>query len=601
MLGVTGALGYFLVDGNTEFGVPTMPYTRNGVSVDTMANVDGLSACASDTFDPATLTFDLSASQNGQCWPWSSQVVAMVRTRYTSSASDTSTCTRGHDALQFLQWLHTAPQIDTVTDDVVVLLASSLSSAVQDAYIAALDSVLCDGTTLLVTLPTAWTLTAGIAGFVQAVSSLGLLLCAVAAVLVWLHRAHPVIRSASPLFLLLSICGVCLLYVTGFLLVSSASAASCSGFQWALNFGLMLTFAPLFAKTYRIYRIFGRKKLSVVQLSNRKLLTIVACIVLVEAVLQAIWQAVGPIAPLTHDVTGTSINAAGNLNIQQYVQCGVANGPSMSLLAVICVEKGLLFVFGALMAFTTRRVSSTFNESQGISLAIYNLCFTIGIIAPIIVVVSAVGDVLTLLLAFALLWIAYFTAAILLVPKLLTIYNHNEAKDEPSNNSVTSSSSNYQFLSLAMLNTLPMLLGYQAAVRKHLDAVDVRVTQVKRDKNQSYVGSTASHKRLPSTSHSAAASRTAPQQPHVKGQTAEQAVPAEPHSTANRVQLAGAVAATERTAVLNRPTHRSGAWRAASGSLSMSTNTDDANGLHTATAEDGSNGATDAAAPAAAS
>jgi hypothetical protein len=34
-----------------------------------------------------------------------------------------------------------------------------------------------------------------------------------------------------------------------------------------------------------------------------------------------------------------------------------------------------MFVFGALMAFTTLKVSSTFNESGGITLAIYNVCY----------------------------------------------------------------------------------------------------------------------------------------------------------------------------------------------------------------------------------
>ena len=451
------------------------------------ANVAGIAACASDTFDPTTLTFELSASSNGQCWPWTGQVVAMVRTRYSSTASDTSSCSRGLDALRWLSWLYTNSEIDTLSVSVDVQLASSLSLAVQSAYVAALDVVQCDGTTLLITLPTVWTLNSGIAAFAQAVSAIGLCGCVVAAVLVCYHRAHPVIRSASPPFLLLSICGVCLLYVTGFLLVSSASAASCSGFQWALNFGLMLTFAPLFAKTYRIYRIFGRKKLSVVQLSNRKLLTLVTTLLAVEALLMAVWQAVGPIAPLTSTLTSsTSVNSAGHAIINQYVQCGVPAGRSMAMLAVICVEKGLLFVFGALMAFTTRRVSSTFNESQGISLAIYNLLFTVGIISPIILVISAVGDVLTLLLVFALLWIAYFTAGILFVPKLTTIYAHTVTADEVNTSvmarSSSSQSSGYQFLSLAALNTLPMLQAYQAALRTHLDKVDHRVSKMKLDR-----------------------------------------------------------------------------------------------------------------------
>ena len=240
------------------------------------------------TFDASTLMFDMTASRNTQCWPWSNQVLAMVRTEYTRTATDSSSCKRGIDTSQFLRWLFTDDNIVTPTNTEDIQFAASLSSAVRAAYIAALDSVRCDTETLLITLPTEWSLAVAISAFVEALSAVGLFGCAVAAVLVWFHRAHPVIRSASPLFLLMSIAGAALLFVASFLLVAPVTAASCSAFSWSLNFGLMLCFAPLFAKTYRIYRIFGRKKLSVVQLSNRKLLLVLLGMLIIEAVLMAV-------------------------------------------------------------------------------------------------------------------------------------------------------------------------------------------------------------------------------------------------------------------------------------------------------------------------
>ena len=562
VLGLVGGQGYFINDGDSDCGVPTMPYTRNSGSVDTVANTDGISACASDTFDAATLTFDLGASQKAQCWPWSSQVVAMVRTQYTSKATDTSSCSHGIDTLQFLQWLFTQTEMDTLTNVEDIVIAASLSPAVQAAYIAALDSVTCDGETMLVTLATHWTLTAGIADFVQALSAIGLVGCAMAAALVWHHRAHPVIRSASPLFLLLSIGGVALMFTAGFLLVATATASTCSAFSWTVNVGLMLCFAPLFAKTYRIYRIFGRKKLSVVQLSNRKLLLIVLCMLLVEAVLMAVWQGVGPIAPLSRDVTGSTINAAGNLDIQEYVQCGVPDGPSMVAFAVVCVEKGLLFVFGALMAFSTRKVSSTFNESQGISLSIYNVCFTVGIITPIIVVVSAVGDVLTLLLAFALLWIAYFTAGILFVPKLMTIYYHTRGKDQVNASVAASSlsSSGFEFLSLAAFSTLPLLLSYLAALRKHVEQVEARVTKLR--SNKSSIAKPSSITTPPTKSRPTASLR--PSAPSVTSAIVSPSAQSASHSNSERsvLQAPGAIASDDASPAQKRVllTASSGSW-----------------------------------------
>ena len=553
VLGLPGGQGYFIANGDSEFGVPTMPWTRAGVVTDTVANTAGISACASDTFDAATLTFDLSASHNPQCWPWTGQMVAMVRAAYTNTAADTSSCSRGLDTLQFLQWLYTNSEIGSLADGDDVQMAAGISSAVQAAYLAALDSVTCDGITLLITLPTVWTLNTGIAAFAQALSALGLIGCMVGAVLVWYHHAHPVMRSASPMFVLMSIAGVALLYTAGFLLVAPATAASCSAFSWSLNFGLMLCFAPLFAKTYRIYRIFERKKLSVVQLGNRKLFLLVLVMLSVECVLMAAWQGVGPVAPLVADITSSTTNSAGHPIINQYVQCGVRSGASMVMFAVVCVEKGVLFVFGALMAFTTRKVSSTFNESQGISLSIYNVCFTIGIISPIVIVVSAVGDVLTLLLVFALLWIAYFTGGILFVPKLATIYYHTNGKDEVNNSVVAASqsSSGYQFLSLAALSTLPVVQAYHASLRKHLDAVEARMARMKASKASITSGGVAATNSGPMRQRKLSAGSSS--DPHALARASSVSMPVGEQARLERA----AIAVPEQSAAVSGPAQRS--------------------------------------------
>ena len=409
------------------------------------------------------------------------------------------------DSLQYLYWLITQQQVDTLVNSVDIIRTSSILPQYRAAFIDALDSVTCDGATLLITLPTIWTLSTGVAGFAQAFCAIGVVLCLIIAGLVVHHRVHPVIRSASPLFLLMSVCGVLLLFFGGFVLVSPVSTGTCSAFSWMIILGLQLTFAPLFAKTWRIYRIFGRKKLSVVQISNKKLLLIVLAIIGIDVALMVAWQAVGALSPIT--TTVNSSNSAGSLVINQYTQCGVGAGVDKDLFVLICVEKGVLFVFGALMAFTTRKVSSTFNESQGISLSIYNLLFTVGIIAPIILVISAVGDVLTLLLVFALLWISYFTAGILFVPKLMTIYSHTQVENTQNNSIQASggdSTSGFQFLSLAALSTLPVLQSYLFALQKHTGAVEQRIVDVKRKQSGgsiSVAGSAPAHKRNPSVSN----------------------------------------------------------------------------------------------------
>ena len=92
------------------------------------------------------------------------------------------------------------------------------------------------------------------------------------------------------------------------------------------------------------------------------------------------------------------------------------------------------------------------------------------------------GDVLTLLEAFALLWVAYFTAAILFVPKILQIVSNSKddaIRDNTSVQAPSSSASGYLFLSLAALSTMPMLQSYHAALQKHIAQVEKKIGQLR--------------------------------------------------------------------------------------------------------------------------
>ena len=403
----------------------------------------------------------------------------MVRKNYVSTATGTSAeaCSRGLSALQYLQWLFTAVEVDAVTTSTNVVRLPSLSPAIQAVYVSALNGVLCDGSTLLITLPTIWTVSSGMSVGAGAICLIAAALCLCCIAYTAFYRNHPVIRSSSPVFLSTSLFGVAVLLVGTALMVQEATFDKCSAMAWLWSIGFSLTFAPLFAKTWRIYRIFGRKKLSVIKISNRKLAVLVYAILLFDLVLMSVWQALSPMQPYTTIVyTGSDPVVQNN-----YSQCGV-EGDGRTILALVAVSKGVLLLFGALMAFTTRKVSSTFNESSGIALAIYNVLFSIGIIAPIILVISAIGDVLVLLLLFLGLWVSCFTAAILFVPKLLHIHGAGGQQINGAEMSKVSSSGQYSFLSMAQLSTVPVVMAYVAALKSHLNTAERRLAELKAGK-----------------------------------------------------------------------------------------------------------------------
>jgi len=454
-----------------------MRINKNGQFFNTKPDINGMMACAYDTFNPLTMTFDLTKSKNTSCYPSTQQFVAIVRKQYYSGSSVTnaSSCTRGLDALEMLQWLFTNKDIDALTNSVNIGRLSNVAG-VENAYINALNGAVCDNETLLITLPIIWSLSSGLQGFGFAAAIIGFVLTSLLMAFTIVYHRHPIIRSSSPMFMLISLFGVMLLFIGAVALVTAVSDASCSTLSWLINLGIIVTFAPLFAKTWRIYRIFGRRKLSVVKISNRKLLFIVIVLFAMETIIMIVWQALSPLQPII-----ASTMEGSPSRVHQYEQCGV-EGDGSAMFAVVAVEKGVLLLFGALMAFSTRRVSSQFNESSQIALAIYNVVFSIGIIAPIIVVINATGDVLTALLLFVLLWIAFFTACILVIPKALHILSPQSA--EQNNNSVAASSGNsqsgYSFLSMDILSTVAVATGYLAALRKHIEGVEKHISSMKR-------------------------------------------------------------------------------------------------------------------------
>jgi hypothetical protein len=61
-----------------------------------------------------------------------------------------------------------------------------------------------------------------------------------------------------------------------------------------------------------------------------------------------------------------------SLCVSRCVAFVLGSPDSFVLLSIIGVIKGLVLVFGCIMAFTTRSVSENFNESKSIAFAIYN-------------------------------------------------------------------------------------------------------------------------------------------------------------------------------------------------------------------------------------
>jgi ABC-type phosphate transport system substrate-binding protein len=250
-------------------------------------------ACFADTFNITNGRFRLPNSKNPDCWTFTTTIYTMVRASNTGDE-----CVNAPRALKFLQFLHDrkfltalhqhecingvlscCPQTETstaaeaatflgttVTDSAVSTEASELARRSQVAEAlgalwqppdvraimqARLQSVTCDGETILVTLPIDHRIGLEVQNGALGVSVIGA--CLIVLILCFLYFFHlrSAIKASSPVFLIATVVGMLFLFISGALLTQNdPSNHTCESGWWLLNVGFFLTFSPLFAKTW---------------------------------------------------------------------------------------------------------------------------------------------------------------------------------------------------------------------------------------------------------------------------------------------------------------------------------------------------------------
>lgn len=447
------------------------------------STLDNMASCASDTtvqFSPGIVLTDVWLSNHLDCWPFSMPSSLVVRSSYTNIVStallnsdfqgsvEARSCSHGKQALALADFLLTSSTIAPIsTNSGAVLLSSILSTdstnigaqfAVASAS-TALRSVTCDGETLLVVQPLIWKLPSGVIGAGKAMAAIGIILVILCAIIVFFFRNRTVFRSASPPFLFISLFGLLLLFISAILLVQSTpTASSCAGLMWTVYLGTCMSFSPLFMKTYRIWKIFGERRIKVVKISNKKLLILVSIIIATQILLLAIWQGIGPWQVVT---ISEEVPYGDATRTKLYTQCSIGQGNSSStaMLIVNSLFVGGMLVWGARLALATRQVNSTFNESSQIAIALYNLIFTAAILALIVELVGAIGTSMHVLLLMALLWVALATLVLLFALKIFklsqspltleSVHSNLGSKSQMSGAGSVADANGFSFLSLA--------------------------------------------------------------------------------------------------------------------------------------------------------
>ena len=269
----------------------------------------------------------------------------------------------------------------------------------------------------------------------------------VAMLFLYSTRSLPKVKAASPLFLFLILAGCQLALVAVLLPVPqqpSTSSSSCGAYAYTLSVGFTLAVSSLVVKTWRIARIFDRRKIKVRVITDRTLLIPVALLVAADVILNGIWLGVDPLLP--------SDSVSSSNALLHYTVC--SSKDTLLWYSLMFVPKGLLLAYGVVLASQVRNVPSAFNESKWIGLAVYNIAFCSIILLAILLLLTSSPASVYVIRSIGVIWCVLVTGGLMLLPKL-----QSHTLVEPT----APSSSEHKVASSAELTSTTGLKGYESS------------------------------------------------------------------------------------------------------------------------------------------
>jgi len=208
----------------------------------------------------------------------------------------------------------------------------------------------------------------------------------------------------------------------------SLASRICQAEVWCLTLSFTLGFGSLFAKTYRVHRLFNSKQLRTRTIHDSFLFGIVGVMVLFDIIVLSTWQETDPlrlepVAELVKSQNGERV---------RWVQLSCGSTHRAIFLVVLCVEKCLILFVGAYIAFRVRHVSiPELNDSKWIGFSIYNVTVLFLLMSPIFFLQSSVSRVVALVVVgISILMMAYSVLSLLFLPKIWAVYHSSKGQDD---------------------------------------------------------------------------------------------------------------------------------------------------------------------------
>ncbi|XP_064602848.1 gamma-aminobutyric acid type B receptor subunit 2-like [Liolophura sinensis] len=247
-------------------------------------------------------------------------------------------------------------------------------------------------------------------------------------------RKHRYIKMSSPNMNNIIIVGCIMNYISVFLLgtdggllPSSRFPLMCSARAWVLAVGFTLAFGAMFSKTWRVHAIFTNIKLNKKVIKDYKLFFIVCVLLLLDAVILALWQGIDP---LQRSVKSLAPEIVGDVEIIPLIE--FCHSKHMTAwMATLYVYKGLLLVFGCFLAWETRQVSiPALNDSKYIGMSVYNVVIMCVCGAAVSFVIKDQPNAAFIIIGLFIIFCTTITLCLVFVPKVVELQRDPEGEDK---------------------------------------------------------------------------------------------------------------------------------------------------------------------------